>query len=108
MRGSTSLCTPVAAKGCLPSSRRLPAGCHRCRQGARRQCDAAGRECSRGRRSTPPFGIIIELDFLMLETKACFGGTASVLGMNSLEAFVSALPKVELHVHLVGSAPLET
>jgi aminodeoxyfutalosine deaminase len=28
--------------------------------------------------------------------------------MNSLEAFVSALPKVELHVHLVGSAPLET
>jgi aminodeoxyfutalosine deaminase len=28
--------------------------------------------------------------------------------MNSLEAFVSALPKVELHVHLVGSASAET
>ena len=28
--------------------------------------------------------------------------------MDSLEAFVSALPKVELHVHLVGSAPVET
>ncbi len=28
--------------------------------------------------------------------------------MSSLEAFVSALPKVELHVHLVGSAPVET
>jgi aminodeoxyfutalosine deaminase len=28
--------------------------------------------------------------------------------MNSLEAFVSALPKVELHVHLVGSASVET
>jgi aminodeoxyfutalosine deaminase len=28
--------------------------------------------------------------------------------MNSLEAFISALPKVELHVHLVGSAPAET
>jgi len=28
--------------------------------------------------------------------------------MNSLEAFVSALPKVELHVHLVGSTPVET
>ncbi len=28
--------------------------------------------------------------------------------MDSLEAFVSALPKVELHVHLVGSAPLGT
>jgi aminodeoxyfutalosine deaminase len=28
--------------------------------------------------------------------------------MGSLEAFVSALPKAELHVHLVGSAPVET
>jgi aminodeoxyfutalosine deaminase len=28
--------------------------------------------------------------------------------MSSLEAFISALPKVELHVHLVGSAPVET
>ncbi len=28
--------------------------------------------------------------------------------MGSLQAFVSALPKVELHVHLVGSAPVET
>ena len=28
--------------------------------------------------------------------------------MDTLEAFVSALPKVELHVHLVGSAPVET
>jgi len=28
--------------------------------------------------------------------------------MGSLEAFVSALPKVELHVHLVGSASVET
>jgi aminodeoxyfutalosine deaminase len=28
--------------------------------------------------------------------------------MSSLQAFVSALPKVELHVHLVGSAPLGT
>jgi aminodeoxyfutalosine deaminase len=28
--------------------------------------------------------------------------------MNSLESFVSALPKVELHVHLVGSASVET
>jgi aminodeoxyfutalosine deaminase len=28
--------------------------------------------------------------------------------MRSLESFISALPKVELHVHLVGSAPVET
>ena len=28
--------------------------------------------------------------------------------MDTLEAFVAALPKVELHVHLVGSAPVET
>src|SRR5271168_1231195 len=28
--------------------------------------------------------------------------------MDTLEAFVSALPKVELHVHMVGSAPVET
>jgi aminodeoxyfutalosine deaminase len=28
--------------------------------------------------------------------------------MDTLEAFVSALPKVELHVHLVGSASVET
>ncbi|HEX9040047.1 MAG TPA: adenosine deaminase [Trebonia sp.] len=28
--------------------------------------------------------------------------------MDTLEAFISALPKVELHVHLVGSAPVET
>jgi aminodeoxyfutalosine deaminase len=28
--------------------------------------------------------------------------------MDPLEAFISALPKVELHVHLVGSAPVET
>ncbi len=28
--------------------------------------------------------------------------------MDTLEGFVAALPKVELHVHLVGSAPVET
>src|ERR1700759_935762 len=28
--------------------------------------------------------------------------------MDALEGFVAALPKVELHVHLVGSAPIET
>lgn len=28
--------------------------------------------------------------------------------MDTLEAFVAALPKVELHVHLIGSAPVET
>jgi len=28
--------------------------------------------------------------------------------MDPLEAFVSALPKVELHVHLIGSASVET
>ena len=28
--------------------------------------------------------------------------------MDALESFVSALPKVELHVHLVGSAPIDT
>src|ERR1700751_137221 len=28
--------------------------------------------------------------------------------MESIEAFVAELPKVELHVHLVGSAPVET
>jgi aminodeoxyfutalosine deaminase len=28
--------------------------------------------------------------------------------MDTLETFVAALPKVELHVHLVGSAPVET
>jgi aminodeoxyfutalosine deaminase len=28
--------------------------------------------------------------------------------MSPLESFISALPKVELHVHLVGSAPVET
>ena len=32
----------------------------------------------------------------------------SVEVMDNLEAFVLALPKVELHVHLVGSAPVET
>ena len=30
------------------------------------------------------------------------------MGMDTLEAFVSALPKVELHVHLVGSASVDT
>src|SRR6185437_734786 len=32
----------------------------------------------------------------------------SVSGMDTIEAFVAALPKVELHVHLVGSASVET
>ena len=30
------------------------------------------------------------------------------MGMDSLESFISGLPKVELHVHLVGSAPIDT
>ena len=34
--------------------------------------------------------------------------TVSVDGMESIDAFVAELPKVELHVHLVGSAPVET
>ncbi len=32
----------------------------------------------------------------------------STLEIAPLEAFVAQLPKVELHVHLVGSAPVET
>jgi aminodeoxyfutalosine deaminase len=34
--------------------------------------------------------------------------SVSFSDMDTLETFVSALPKVELHVHLVGSAPMET
>ena len=44
----------------------------------------------------------------MLEIEARTVLAASVSGMDTLEAFISALPKVELHVHLVGSAPSET
>jgi aminodeoxyfutalosine deaminase len=44
----------------------------------------------------------------MLEIAASLSGTVSVSGMDTLESFISALPKVELHVHLVGSAPVET
>ena len=50
----------------------------------------------------------MEFDFLMLEISAPADGPVSVSGMNPLESFVTALPKVELHVHLVGSAPAET
>jgi aminodeoxyfutalosine deaminase len=52
--------------------------------------------------------MIIEFDFLMLETVALALDAVSFLGMDTLEAFVSGLPKVELHVHLVGSASVET
>src|ERR1700745_1568874 len=44
----------------------------------------------------------------MLENGAHGLGAVSLFDMNSLEAFISALTKVELHVHLVGSAPVET
>ena len=44
----------------------------------------------------------------MLIIDALISENVSVSGMDTLEAFVSALPKVELHVHLVGSAPVET
>jgi aminodeoxyfutalosine deaminase len=44
---------------------------------------------------------MLEIGILSLEN-------VSVSGMNTLEAFVSALPKVELHVHLVGSASVDT
>ncbi len=50
----------------------------------------------------------MEFDFLMLENAVMAAGPVSVSGMNPLESFVTALPKVELHVHLVGSAPAET
>jgi aminodeoxyfutalosine deaminase len=44
----------------------------------------------------------------MLEIGALAWITVSVSGMDTLETFVAALPKVELHVHLVGSASMET
>ena len=44
----------------------------------------------------------------MLGIEAFSDETANVFAMNSLEAFISALPKVELHVHLIGSTPAET
>jgi aminodeoxyfutalosine deaminase len=44
----------------------------------------------------------------MLEIGALGPDTVSVEGMDNLEAFVSALPKAELHVHMVGSAPVDT
>src|ERR1700733_2973833 len=44
----------------------------------------------------------------MLKIGAPTAEAVSFEVMDNLEAFVSALPKVELHVHLVGSAPAET
>jgi aminodeoxyfutalosine deaminase len=44
----------------------------------------------------------------MLETEASQAEAVSVFAMSPLESFISALPKVELHVHLVGSAPVDT
>ena len=44
----------------------------------------------------------------MLEITAPGRAAVSVWNVDTLEAFISALPKVELHVHLVGSAPVET
>jgi len=44
----------------------------------------------------------------MLGTAALSSGTVSVDGMESIEAFIAKLPKVELHVHLVGSASVPT
>ena len=50
----------------------------------------------------------MEFDFLVLEKAARVWLAVNVLGMDTLEGFVAALPKVELHVHLVGSASMET
>ena len=44
----------------------------------------------------------------MLIIGALVAENVSVSGMDTIEAFVAALPKVELHVHLVGSASVET
>src|SRR5258707_10451768 len=44
----------------------------------------------------------------MLEISASCLGAVSVFGMEPLKAFIAALPKVELHVHLIGSAPVDT
>jgi len=52
--------------------------------------------------------MISESDILMLIIEASISRNVSVSGMDTLEAFVAALPKVELHVHLIGSAPVET
>src|SRR5215831_21413657 len=49
-----------------------------------------------------------EFDFLMLGTTAPCAGAVSVDGMESVEAYIAKLPKVELHVHLVGSASVPT
>jgi aminodeoxyfutalosine deaminase len=51
---------------------------------------------------------MLEFNFSMLEIGLAVAVTVSVLGMDTLETFVAALPKVELHVHLVGSASVET
>ena len=59
-------------------------------------------------RAGPLRGPIGKLNFFMLEIGAVATESISVEGMDNLEAFVSALPKVELHVHMVGSAPIET
>src|SRR5215469_10119045 len=61
-----------------------------------------------GAETTPPFGMMSVLNFLMLGTAALFADAVSVDGMEQIEAFIARLPKVELHVHLVGSAPVST
>ena len=57
---------------------------------------------------THSFGMIIDLDILLLETLGWAVGTVSVVAMTTVEEFIAALPKAELHVHLVGSAPVAT
>jgi aminodeoxyfutalosine deaminase len=52
--------------------------------------------------------MILKSDFLVLEKQGTGCKDVSVSGMDTLKAFVAALPKVELHVHLVGSASVET
>jgi aminodeoxyfutalosine deaminase len=49
-----------------------------------------------------------DFDFLLLRTAALRCQTVSVDDMDQIEAFIARLPKVELHVHLVGSAPMST
>ena len=51
-------------------------------------------------------------DIIVLGTVGgCSGGGRGVVrfcGMGDIQAFIAQLPKVELHVHLIGSAPEET
>ena len=51
---------------------------------------------------------MLVLDVLVLGMGWTGTGVANFGGMESIEGFIDRLPKVELHVHLVGSASVPT